>query len=234
MKAVVFLGASLSLARARRIVAAEFRPPARCGDVLSAVRDGATVIALIDGHPHGIPALWRKELRWALAAGVSVLGAGGTGAVCAAGLTDAGMEGMGALYEAYRHRPVSNGAVDPDRHTETMVAVRATLGRAARQGVVSCEARDKLVTMAQSLRVADIWPPLLVAARDHVPASQLDRLRRWLGRGRVDRRRQDTLLLLRRLRARLNAAATAAPLSPAALSPEEMRSILRRTASGRA
>jgi hypothetical protein len=99
MKAIVFLGPSLPLANARRIVAAEYRPPARCGDLLSAIRDGAGTIGLIDRHPDFRPALLRKELDWARAEGVFVLHA-----LCPENLSADPAEGAAILADPGPHR----------------------------------------------------------------------------------------------------------------------------------
>lgn len=84
---VVFLGPSLPRAEARALVrGAEFRPPARQGDVFRALEDGAHTIALIDGVFEASPSVWHHELIAAHESGVRVLGASSMGALRAAEL----------------------------------------------------------------------------------------------------------------------------------------------------
>ena len=45
------------------------RPPAKQGDVIAAVRDGATAIGLVDGYFGGAAAVWHKEILYALSLG---------------------------------------------------------------------------------------------------------------------------------------------------------------------
>ena len=78
---VVFLGPSLSRARAEEILQAEWRPPARRGDVYRAAQDGARIIVLIDGVFFQDSSVAHKEVIYALDAGARVLGASSMGAL---------------------------------------------------------------------------------------------------------------------------------------------------------
>jgi hypothetical protein len=58
---VVFLGPSLEAETARKILDAEYRPPASRGDIFRAVVEGAKIIGLIDGvffHSNRYLSLW--------------------------------------------------------------------------------------------------------------------------------------------------------------------------------
>ncbi len=59
----------------------EFRPPAIQGDIMRAIKDGATVIGLIDGQFEYVAPVWHKELLFALDLGIAVLGASSMGAL---------------------------------------------------------------------------------------------------------------------------------------------------------
>ena len=74
MNAVVFLGPSVPLSIAREIVEADFRPPAQMGDVYTAAQGRPTAIAIIDGFFESRPAVWHKEILFALSQGIRVLG----------------------------------------------------------------------------------------------------------------------------------------------------------------
>lgn len=83
---IVFLGPSLPVAEARRVLKADYRPPARQGDVFRALVDRPRVIVLIDGVFESVPSVWHHELLAAHAAGAHVLGASSMGALRAAEL----------------------------------------------------------------------------------------------------------------------------------------------------
>jgi hypothetical protein len=85
------------------------RHPAKQGDVIAAVRDGATAIGLVDGYFGGAAAVWHKEILYALSLGVRVLGSSSMGALRAAECAAYGMEPVGEIAEAY-----ASGRLDDD------------------------------------------------------------------------------------------------------------------------
>lgn len=101
MKKVLFVGPSLPDAVAACGDAIQVLPPAAHGDVLAAVRAGATVIGIIDGNFEHVAPVWHKEILHALDEGVSVLGAASMGALRAAECDAFGMIGIGRIYEDY-------------------------------------------------------------------------------------------------------------------------------------
>jgi hypothetical protein len=102
--------------------ACDLRPPAQRGDVLAALVDRPGALVLIDGYYYSVPAVTHKELRYALDAGVRVLGAASLGALRAAEMAPLGMIGVGTVYEWYR-----SGVIDGDDEV-------AILHAAAEQG----------------------------------------------------------------------------------------------------
>lgn len=101
MKTIVFAGPSIFGVERARFDGVEFRPPAACGDMLSAVGDGATTIGLIDGYYGDQVAVWHKEILFALSHGIRVAGAASMGALRAAECAIFGMVGIGAVYSEY-------------------------------------------------------------------------------------------------------------------------------------
>ncbi len=85
-KTIVFLGPTLPLAEARKSLKADYRPPARQGDVFRALETKPAVIILIDGVFESAPSVWHHELLAAHASGVTLLGASSMGALRAAEL----------------------------------------------------------------------------------------------------------------------------------------------------
>jgi hypothetical protein len=207
MKPVVaFLGPTLAVDDARALLDAEYLPPAGHGDVLRAALRRPRVIALVDGVFERVPTVWHKEILFALSEGIHVYGAASMGALRAAELADFGMRGVGEVYRAY-----ADGALEDDDEvavahadagygfrpvSDAMVDVRATLEAAVAEGTVSGETADELVRRIKSTFYAR---RLLVAALDRTDEEH-ERLRGWLRGGRVHRKRDDALAMLRAVR----------------------------------
>jgi len=189
--------------------------PVGLGDVYREARDGARTIAIIDGVFDQALAVRHKEILWALSLGVHVLGAASMGALRAAELAAFGMEGVGAVFEAF-----ASGALEDDdevavahgtrdggyvRLSEAMVDVRATIERAVADGWLDAHAGAALVAHAKSLYYPDrTWAEILGAgiALDAEPLSRLREAVR--GPGRVELKAWDARALIARL-ARLEA-----------------------------
>lgn len=60
---------------------AVFLPPASQGDVYRAAVKRPAAIGIIDGRFHDTPAVWHKEILWALAQGIPVYGSASMGAL---------------------------------------------------------------------------------------------------------------------------------------------------------
>ncbi|MFI6522291.1 TfuA-like protein [Spirillospora sp. NPDC050679] len=209
---VVFLGPSLPLARARALLDARYRPPARLGDVYRAVRAGARRIGIIDGYFERTPAVWHKEVMWALAQGVPVYGAASMGALRAAELDAFGMTGVGEVYRWYRdgviedddevallHAPAEGGYAAA---SVPLVNIRATLDAARGAGIVPADLAEALCRAARALHYPDRSYDRVIAdgrAAGLGSPAALDAFEAWLPRGAVDLKGRDAALLLRTL-----------------------------------
>jgi hypothetical protein len=122
-KILVYLGPSLSLAEARRILPqAIYRPPCKQGDIVTdVVNVQPNRIILIDGVFRDNLSPWHKELTYALQyPGVKgVYGAASMGALRAAELDWLGMVGIGKIYEWYR-----SGVTEDDSEVALAYAMR--------------------------------------------------------------------------------------------------------------
>ena len=94
MSAVIFTGPTLSAVDARMVLEADYRPPAAEGDVYRAAQAHPHLIGIIDGYFERIPAVWHKEILWAMSHGIHVFGAGSMGAGSTG--TGTGSTGTGA------------------------------------------------------------------------------------------------------------------------------------------
>jgi len=220
MKAVVFLGPTLPIDEARRELEAEFRPPVSQGDVYRAALSEPDAIVIIDGEFDHVPAVWHKEILWAMSRGVHVYGAASMGALRAAELCDLGMEGVGKIFEAYRdgtledddevavaHRPQAAG-FQPT--SEAMVNIRATLDRGCREAIISGQTRAVLERAAKSLFFPTrSYPAMLESARHQgCEPGELIRFATWWPHASVDQKRVDAIDALRLVRGRQGAGLT--------------------------
>lgn len=103
MSTYVFLGPTVTVTDAKRILDATYLPPVRLGDVYRVVsRHAARAIGIVDGYFQWTPAVLHKEILWAISQGVHVFGAASMGALRAAELAPFGMHGVGRIFQAYR------------------------------------------------------------------------------------------------------------------------------------
>lgn len=214
MTMYIFAGPTLSAEEGELELDATFLPPAAQGDVYRAALDKPWAIGIIDGYFERIPSVSHKEVLWAMSQGIHVFGSASMGALRAAELALFGMEGVGAVYQAFMcgeieaddevavaHAPAEQGyrAV-----SEAMVNLRATLKAAAKAGVLSEGARAALERIAKELFYADRCYPMLFwyAQKAGIDPGELGALKAFLPRGRVNQKREDALAMLRHMRAR--------------------------------
>ncbi len=217
MKVFVFTGPTLPPEEARAELDAIYLPPVQQGDVYRAAREKPVAIGIIDGFFEHAPSVWHKEILWAMAEGIHVFGAASMGAIRAAELAAFGMEGVGAIFDAYHQGVMEDddavavahaGAEDGWRPlSEAMVNISATLSAAWVARVVREDTIAILERVAKELfYVERVWPAILTrAGRKGVSASELHAFRAWLPEGRLDQKKADALALLRMMRERLEA-----------------------------
>ncbi|NTX00694.1 TfuA-like protein [Myxococcus sp. CA040A] len=217
MKVFIFTGPTLRPEEASQELDVVYLPPVQQGDVYRATLEKPVAIGIIDGFFEHVPAVWHKEILWALAEGIHVFGAASMGALRAAELTSFGMEGVGAIFEDFQRGvledddEVAVAHASAEDHwrplSEAMVNIRATLAAARLGDVVSESTRAALEQLAKSLfYVERVWPTVLTrAAQEGLPGAELEALKAWLPRGRVDAKRADAVALLREIRARMEA-----------------------------
>jgi hypothetical protein len=224
---VVFTGPTISAAAAAEILPATYLPPVCQGDVLRVSRRSdrpARVIAIIDGTFDRMPAVWHKEILWAMARGIHVFGCSSMGALRAAELAAFGMQGRGKIFQAFHA-----GELDDDEEvvvahgeasagyraaSEAMVNVRATCAEAVARGVISAATREALESTAKGIFYPGrTYAAILARSRGDVRsgarggvsdnglvAAEVDAFERFLVEGRVDQKRLDAIELLTHLR----------------------------------
>jgi len=204
----LFIGPTLRREEVAAACNAVCLPPVAQGDVYRAAQRGPRAIGIVDGYFCGAPAVWHKEILWALSQGIHVFGSASMGALRAAELHDFGMRGVGRIFEAFRdgiledddevavvHGPAEIGYLAA---SEAMVNIRATLARAEADGILTASSRRALESFGKSLYFPQrCWSTLLEGkAIDGVAEAELSALQDWLPHGRVDQKREDALEML--------------------------------------
>jgi hypothetical protein len=223
MRCVVFLGPTLSHDAARAVLDATYLPPVAQGDLLRVAKERPFAIGIIDGYFERLPAVWHKEILWALSQGIHVFGGASMGALRAAELEPFGMRGIGAIFEAYQA-----GALEDDDEvavahgdaesgfraiSEALVNIRATLRRANRSGIAPETVTEKIEAIAKGLFYPErIYPNLFARALEGgVGVVAVDALRAFVAANPFDQKREDALALLKALRACMNDGRPAGP-----------------------
>lgn len=213
---VVFLGPSVSRDRAEQILPAsqaDYRPPAKRGDIFRAAEEGAKIICLIDGVFFQDCSVAHKEVLYAMEKGTKVIGASSMGALRASELDIYGMIGVGEIYQAYRSgRLVSDDEValifDPftwEPRSEPLVNIRFNLELAEQRGIIDAATRDELFRCAQSQYFPErTYERMMRSAEGRVAAKTLQRLREFLKVEGRDFKKEDAIAALQRTKEMAN------------------------------
>jgi hypothetical protein len=208
--AVVFLGPTLPVDRARAILSADYRPPAQQGDVVHAVVAGAAAIGIVDGLFGRVAPVWHKEILWALNRHVPVYGSASMGALRAAELHVFGMIGVGAIFEGYRsggiedddevaliHGPTSLGSRPL---SDALCNIRATLAAARKARLLDENEMDALLKLAKRMHYKERrYAVLMEQATALLPPPRIERLQRFCIDHPVDQKGRDAIAMLVRM-----------------------------------
>ena len=201
---VLFVGSSLHGSTVD-LTGLDVRPPARKGDVLAALGEGAVAIGLVDGEFGQAASVGHKEILFALSGGIAVFGASSMGALRAAECAAFGMIPVGEIANAYL-----TGEIDDDAAvalsmapqelgsmplTEPLVDAEATLGRLLEIGTLDESSYAALRERARSLHFTQRTDAALFAdTQDADSLLELYRLHH------VGLKRRDAELLVGELR----------------------------------
>jgi hypothetical protein len=208
----VFAGPTLHGVEPRVELDAEYLPPAIAGDVYRVALRRPAAIGIVDGPIERAPAVWHKEILWAMSRGIQVFGSAGVGALRAVELAAFGMQGVGRIFEAFEDGTLEDDdevavAYGPPEagyrsSSAAMVDIRATLASAEVEGVIGPVTRTALERIGKGLHYAQrAYTTLLEhAGAAALPAGELAALRDWLPGGRVELKQRDALAMLRAMR----------------------------------
>lgn len=144
-RVIVFIGPSLPLEEARKILDADYRSPVARGDVEALLNDPPKIIGIIDGVFYQQPAVSHRELLQALKMGVTIIGGSSMGALRSAELDSSGMIGIGTVYQEYRDGIIESDddvaiVFNPVTHellSEALVSMSYNFQMAEREGIIS-------------------------------------------------------------------------------------------------
>jgi hypothetical protein len=161
-KPIIFLGPSLTHEKARKILDAEYRPPAKKGDFLGFTMpaDGLTVVGLVDGYfLQDYPPSPIEVYQLIMRKNTVVIGSASLGALRAVELEKFGMIGVGKIFELYKH-----GIVNADDEvavtfteepqslqSEAMIDIRFNLFIAKRKGIIDEITKKTVARVAKSV-----------------------------------------------------------------------------------
>jgi hypothetical protein len=206
---IVFLGPSLEKSEAEKILPADYRPPAKRGDLLAAAGEGATIIGLIDGVFHQESAVAHREILTAIKKGVTIVGASSMGALRAAEMDTLGMVGIGEIYRMFKSGELESDdevalVFDPESGlslSEPLINIRFTLKRARSEGIINATVHDTLLASARSLFYPKrTYAAMVSAAGDVIDEEVRKRFLSWVITGACDQKREDALAALRYIR----------------------------------
>lgn len=181
--------------------------PVALGSVFRAVQAGYRRIGIVDGVFGNQPAVWHKEILYAIASGAAVAGAASMGALRAAELRGLGMAGIGRIYRLYAcgawtdddevavlHAPQD---LQYQPLSEAMANLRFTLRRARLAGLVDREVEARIAARLKALHFSErTRPALRQAALRELGRARGTRLAGALDACPVDVKRDDARRLL--------------------------------------
>lgn len=206
---VIFLGPSLEVDTAEKILAARYLPPAKRGDLTDVVNSGVKIIGLIDGFFFQNSAVAHREILYGLRKGISVVGASSMGALRAAELYPYGMIGIGKIYEAYKSgRLVSDDEValifDPVTYkplSEPLVNIRYNIYLAEEEGVIDKNVGKILLNIAKGLYYPKrSYKTILKMAEGKIKEEMLTRFKNFITTRKRDLKMEDTILALKKIK----------------------------------
>lgn len=213
---VLFVGPSL-YGEAPDLTGISVRSPAKQGDIARAVLDGAGAIGLVDGFFDAVAAPWHKEILFALARGVTVLGASSMGALRAAECAAFGMLPIGVIAQEYCSGVLDDDAAVAISHgpeelgypplTEPLVNVKPTLARLRDLQLISEPEHLQIWERACSLYFKDRTVEALI------PSPERQEIFAAYREHRVNRKAEDALLLISELK-QCTTAASQHPAEP--------------------
>lgn len=211
LKPIIFLGPSLSTEKAKKILDADYRKPAKKGDFLQLVFKETKYVGLIDGFflqdypptPIEIYNLLRKK-------GTKVYGSSSLGALRAVELSKYGMIGVGKIFNLFR-----KGILDADDEvavtftgysnykSEALIDIRYNLFLAQKMGIIDIETKKVILRISkQTYFPYRTYSDILDKCKHKYPEinSQIEKFSEHIQTNRKSLKENDAVLLLKRIK----------------------------------
>jgi hypothetical protein len=160
---VIFVGPSLDIEKARNLLEADYRPPAKKGDLIRlmmSLDNKETVVGLIDGYfLLDYPPTPIEVYQLIIRQNTLVIGASSIGALRAVELEKFGMIGVGKIFQLFKH-----GRLDADDEvavtfshdlyrlqSEAMIDIRYNLYLSLRKRIVDIETKKAITRVAKHI-----------------------------------------------------------------------------------
>lgn len=158
VKPIIFLGPSLNIEKAKRYLDADFRPPAKKGDLLKLIRSDVEVVGLIDGYflqdypptPIEVFNLLRKK-------NIKIFGASSLGALRAVELSKFGMIGIGKIFNLFQKQIINSDDEVAVTFTdyrnfksEALIDIRFNLFLAKKKSIINHETQQSILKVAKN------------------------------------------------------------------------------------
>jgi hypothetical protein len=209
-KPIIFLGPSLTHEKARKILDADYRPPAKKGDFLkfASQTNVLTVVGLVDGYfLQDYPPSPIEVYQLIMRKNTVVIGSASLGALRAVELEKFGMIGVGKIFELYK-----NGTIHADDEvavtftedaqslqSEAMIDIRFNLFIAERKGIIDTITKKIIARVAKNVYFPyRNYNDILDKTKDMHPelGHDLDSFRAYIHRNRLSLKEKDAIRLV--------------------------------------
>jgi len=213
IKIIIYLGPSLSPKEAKKILSSNtnrkvtYAPPIKRGDIPNAINEGFNIIGIVDGFFFRESAVSPREIMEALKDKVKIYGASSMGALRASELDRYGMIGIGKIYHLYRDGTLNSDdevalSFESEGYTplsEPLINIRETIKKAFENNVLNKEEYEVVFKSAKNLYFPERRWEKIIQNSENILNRSLSNLTEFVKSNRVDIKREDAILLLKRI-----------------------------------
>lgn len=216
-KPVIFLGPTLSIEKAKGILDADYRLPAKKGDILQLIPTSIKTVGIIDGYflqdypptPIEVYNLLRKR-------GVRVFGSSSLGALRAVELKKFGMVGIGKIFELF-----SKGIIDSDDEvavtftgyagykSDALIDIRYNLFLAHKNNIIDNDTKKIILRVSKDTYFPyRTYGDIMDESKRLFPSQkkQIEDLREHLVKNKRSLKEKDAMELLKTIKLEIHAA----------------------------
>jgi hypothetical protein len=214
-KPIIFLGPSMSSEKAKAIFNADYKPPAKKGDLLRlGLSSDISVVGLVDGmFLQDYPPTPIEVYQLVAKKNVIVVGAASLGALRAVELERFGMIGIGKIFDLYRKGKVTADdevAVTFEEgsyrlQSEAMIDIRFNLFLAEKRGIIDKHARKILTRVAKKFYFPlRNYNEILNYSVENSPeySNQFELFRSYIASNRISLKELDAIKLIEYVKAK--------------------------------